>query len=86
MENVINGTNLPDKVTFEVMTLKKGTNDDHYQKLLRNWDTLQADTPASVVTPDHVNGRLRFRNKLICKSIVVLGAIVGIIYGLVILI
>ena len=67
------------------MTAKKG-NDDHYHKIRSDWNSLEADTAASVVRPDHINGRLRFRNKLICKTIVGLGVIVGIIYGLVILI
>lgn len=46
VENVINGTGIPDKVTFEVMTAKKG-NDDDFQKA--DFATLQPDTAASVV-------------------------------------
>jgi len=84
VENVINGTNIPDKVTFEVMTAKKG-NDDHFAKPLLDFSNLQPDTAASVVQPDHVKGRVRYRNKLIYKTLVAIGVIAAIIYGIVIL-
>ena len=85
-ENIIADEGLPSKLTFEVFGVsKKGQKTEISQPLLPtlDWQSLKPDTADSVCIVDHVAGRVKYRNKLICKVLFGAALVTAAIYGLV---